>query len=193
MTIATEAFLPNDWRASTSMRVVGPPRRIPAKLRFLTTLAARTITPRTTPIERMSRPRSPINVSPAALLARCVGAADDLCDPHAELVVDDDDLAAGDEGAVHQEVDGAAGHPVELDDRAGGEGEQVAHGHAGAPELGGDAHLDVGQQLQRCRIGGGGATGAVLAAEVGELHRGGGVVARIAVDVDGHREDGGQR
>src|SRR3954465_9908247 len=113
MTIATEAFLPNDWRASTSIRVVGPPRRIPAKLRFLTTLAARTITPRTTPIARMSGPSSPINaaprarrtpregvmcrrcptsVAPAGLLARCVGAADDLGDPHAELVVDDDDL-----------------------------------------------------------------------------------------------------
>ena len=47
------------------------------------------------------------------------GVADDLADPQAEVLVDDDDLAAGDEGAVDQQVGRRAGGPVELDHLAG--------------------------------------------------------------------------
>src|SRR3954468_2242130 len=101
---------------------------MPAKFLFLTNLAASIITPSTTPIERMRRPRRPIIGSPAAPLGVRRAPADDLGDAYAELVVDDDDLAARDQRAVDQQVDGAAGHPVELDDRSRRQGQEVANG-----------------------------------------------------------------
>src|SRR3546814_9831258 len=44
--------------------------------------------------------------------------ADDVGDADAELLVDHDDLAASDEGAVHEHVDGAADRAIELDHRS---------------------------------------------------------------------------
>ena len=54
--------------------------------------------------------------APAA--AACALGADDLGDAQAELLVDDDDLAAGDRAAVDQQVDGLVGQAVQRDDRA---------------------------------------------------------------------------
>ena len=56
---------------------------------------------------------------------------DDLGDPEAEVLVDHDDLAAGDQPAVDQQVGRAAGGAVELEDGAGGEREQVADASSG--------------------------------------------------------------
>src|SRR3546814_395863 len=66
--------------------------------------------------------------------------ADDVGDADAELLVDHDDLAAGDEGAVHEHVDGAADRAIELDHRPGAQLEDVTPEHAGPAELSGDAH-----------------------------------------------------
>ena len=82
---------------------------------------------------------------------------EDLGDPQAEVLVDDDDLAAGDQPAVDQQVGRAAGGAVQLEDVAGGEREQVADGHPGAAELDGHLHVDAVQHLDA-------ALGAVPAA-----------------------------
>jgi hypothetical protein len=73
-------------------------------------------------------------------------AVDDLGDPYAELVVQDDDLAAGDQRAVDQHVDQSTGRPVHLDDAAGSKGEQVLDRHGGPGQLDRDLHLDAVQQ-----------------------------------------------
>ena len=71
----------------------------------------------------------------------------DLGDPQAEVLVDHDDLAAGDQAAVDQQVGGAAGGPVQLEDGAGRQLEQLAHRHPGAADLDGHLHVDAVQQL----------------------------------------------
>ncbi len=82
---------------------------------------------------------------------------DDLGDPDAEVLVDHDHLAPGDQPAVDQQVGRAAGGPVQLDDGARVEREQLAHAHPGAAQLGGDLHLDVVQHVEPAaalRLGG---------------------------------------
>ena len=95
------------------------------------------------------------------------------------------------EGAVHEQVDGAAGDAVELDDRAGREGEQVADRHAGAAQLGGHAHLDVGQQIEGAGIGHRCQAARRRAVEVGQAEldgAGGQPVDLVVGDVDGDSE-----
>src|SRR4051812_6241625 len=219
-TMATDEFFPNDWRASTSIEALDPARRMPPMFLVLTNLAAIHITSSTTPIEMMSRPSRPTKEVVAAVImgivanfsdrnrlcrsvseknggstASLVGGGDDLGDADTELVVDHHHLAAGDEGAVDQEVDRAAGDPVQLDDRAGGEGQQVPHRHASAAQLGGDAHLHVGQQVQRLGVAQGIAAAGLGLVEVGQVHAavsatgaGAGRGRLVVGDVDGHGE-----
>src|SRR3954454_1031633 len=72
----------------------------------------------------------------------------DVGHAQAELLVDHDDLAAGDDAPVDEQVDRLAGHTVQADDRARAEGQGLAEGHRGATDL--DRHLDgdVGQALE---------------------------------------------
>ena len=103
-----------------------------------------------TPSENARRTTSSMVEGPSAMVRTVLGA-DDLGDAHAVLLVEDDDLAVGDDRAVDEDVDGAAGDAVELDDRARAQLEHVGHGQAGAAQLGGDPHLDAAQQRQRVR------------------------------------------
>ena len=96
------------------------------------------------------------------MVSSAARVVDDLGDPQAEVLVEDDDLAAGDQAAVDQQVGRAAGGAVQLEDGAGGEGEQVAHGHPGPAELDGDLHVDAVQHLDATRVGA--VTGAAAAA-----------------------------
>src|SRR5207302_448794 len=59
---------------------------------------------------------------------------DDFGHGHAELVLDQHHLAAGDQAVVDIDVDGLADLAVELEHRAGAELEQLADLHARAPE-----------------------------------------------------------
>ena len=72
----------------------------------------------------------------------------DLRHAQAELLVDHDDLAAGDRPPVHQQVDGLARQPVERHDRSGTERQRLADGHARAADLHGELHRDVVQALK---------------------------------------------
>src|SRR3954466_9527891 len=63
-----------------------------------------------------------------------VARGGDLGDAQAELLVDDDDLAAGDRLCAYQQVDGLVGQAVEGDDGARAERERLAEGHAGAAD-----------------------------------------------------------
>jgi len=66
---------------------------------------------------------------------------DDLRDPDPELFVDDDDFAVPHEGAVDEDVDGAARRAIELDDRTRTQPDDVAYLQPPSPELGGDFHV----------------------------------------------------
>ena len=69
-------------------------------------------------------------------------------DPQAELLVDHDDLAAGDRLAVDQQVDGLAGEPVEGHDRPRAERERLADRHLRATDLDRELHRHVVQARQ---------------------------------------------
>src|SRR3954471_7572951 len=77
-------------------------------------------------------------------LGRALGR-EHLGDPQAELLVDHDDLAAGDRLAVDQKVDGLAGQPVERHDRPGAERQRLADGHLRATDLDRELHRHVVQ------------------------------------------------
>src|SRR4051812_40062875 len=77
---------------------------------------------------------------------------DDLADAQPEVLVDDDHLAAGDQRAVHQQVSGRAGGPVELDDLTRVQRQQFLHGHAGAADLDRDLHGHVPQEVQAATL-----------------------------------------
>ena len=132
------------------------------------------------------------------------GVVDDLGDPEAEVLVDHDHLAPGDQPAVDEQVRGAPCGPVQLQHGTGGEGEQVAHGHPGAPELDGDLHVDPVQHLDaaagergdaprgqpgaRCRRGGRSAAARRASGRVGDLGGGSATGAACgAVTVGGLR------
>src|SRR3954467_13511861 len=66
-------------------------------------------------------------------------------DAQPELLVDDDDLAARDALAVHQEVHGLARQAVQAYDRARAEAQRLADGHAGAADLARQLDRDVFQ------------------------------------------------
>ena len=70
-------------------------------------------------------------------------------DAQAELLVDHDDLAAGDRLAVDQQVDGLAGEPVEGHDRPRAQRERLADGHPRATHLDGqlDGHVVQAREL----------------------------------------------
>src|SRR5687767_1331269 len=102
-----------------------PDPAVPATPLRRSTAAAPAMTASTTPREtttRTSRARREVSTSAGggsgARRGRGILVADDFGDADAELLVDDDHLAAGDERAVDQDVDGSPGRPVELDDRA---------------------------------------------------------------------------
>ena len=76
------------------------------------------------------------------------GVGHDLADPKAEVLVHDDDLTAGDERSVDQQVGRRAGGAVELDDLAGVQREQLLDGHPGAADLDGHLHGDVPQEVE---------------------------------------------
>ena len=117
---------------------------LPPMPRFLATRLANSSTPPTKP--RHSTRRMIIQRHAAAAPYSCVGH--DLADPQPEVLVHDDDLAAGDQGAVDQQVGRGAGGAVELDDLAGVEGEQLGHRHPGPADLDGDLHGHVAEQVQ---------------------------------------------
>src|SRR5690606_34890616 len=108
--------------------------------------------PTISPSDGSSRPRT------SRPLASATGPLQQLGDPHAELVVDHDDVAARHEAVVDEHVDGGAGGAVELHDAALAEAQQVADLEAHAPQLDGDDEVDVGEQVEvgRARVGGAG-------------------------------------
>ena len=73
-----------------------------------------------------------------------------------ELVLHQDNLAAGNQPVIHVNVDGLTDLPVEFEHCAGGQFQQVRDMHAGMPEHGGnpDRHIEhslqIGRRL-RCR------------------------------------------
>src|SRR3954463_11711030 len=101
--------------------------------RLRSTDASKSISPMTTPSDSTSRASSPsTDVSgieaPSDRVRRGRGRVDahDLRDADAELLVDDDDLAAGDQCAVDEHVDRTPRGAIELDHRTRREREQVA-------------------------------------------------------------------
>src|SRR6478736_3188585 len=70
-----------------------------------------------------------------------LAAADELRDLDAEVILDHDDLAVGDELVVHVEADGVAGLLVELHDGAGRKLEDIAHRQQAGAKLHG--HFDL--------------------------------------------------
>src|SRR5215207_475783 len=111
-------------------------------------------------------------------------AGHDLGNAQPELLVDHDDLAAGDRLAVDQQVDRLAREAVQRDDRAGAERERLADRHARAADLDGELDGDVAQPLEVVRDVGGHA-----------VARGDGRLERDVVDGLGRRRrighDGG--
>ena len=101
------------------------PARVPRSSRSTASRPPRS-TPRSAPGPR--RPR------------RGAGRAARPRDAEAELLVDRDDLAAGDAAAVDEQVDRLAGHLVRADDRAGADLERLADRHRRAADL--DRQLD---------------------------------------------------
>ena len=89
-----------------------------------------------------------VNTAQPSAFGSSPAALDQVGDPDAELAVDDDDLAAGDEAAVDQDVDGGVGGAVELQDGAGLEAQQVPQRHAQAADLDGHLDRDVGEQRE---------------------------------------------
>src|SRR3954453_19412140 len=94
---------------------------------------ARTPTPPGPPAsETSSRPTRAtvsMDLAPSVL-------GDDVRDAQRVVLVDHDHLAAGDQPAVDQQVVRLAGGPVEFDNRAVAQGQQVVDGHPRAAELG---------------------------------------------------------
>ena len=72
---------------------------------------------------------------------------DNLVDADAEVVVEDQDFAAGDELVVDVDVDRIAGQFVELDDGAFGQFEHVLNEHLGAAEFNFHIEIDVFEQF----------------------------------------------
>src|SRR6478609_7342591 len=72
-----------------------------------------------------------------------LAAADELGDLDAEVILDHDDLAVGDELVVHVEADGVAGLLVRLDDGARRKLEDIAHRQQAGAKLNGHFDLHV--------------------------------------------------
>ncbi len=73
---------------------------------------------------------------------------DDLGDTQAELLIDDHHLAAGDWGAVDEQIHRFAGQPLQRDDRAGAQLQHLTDGHTGAADLHAQLHQDVAEATQ---------------------------------------------
>src|SRR4051812_27195136 len=97
---------------------------------------------------------------------RAAAAGGHVGHAQAELLVDDDDLAAGDDAPVDQEVDGLAGHAVQADDGPGPEGQGLAERHPGPADLHRDLDADVGEALELARLPRGGSGGGLQRREV---------------------------
>src|SRR4051812_39128455 len=80
-------------------------------------------------------------------LPHALGRCDDVGEADPELLVDDDDLALSDQAAVHEEVERLAGESFELDDRALSELEYLADRNLGAPQLDGELHRNVEDEV----------------------------------------------
>src|SRR5689334_7231379 len=103
---------------------------------------------------------------------------DDFRHGHAELVLDQHDLAARHQPVVHVDVDRLAHLAVELEHGAGAEIEQLADVHVGAAEHGRDLHRHVEHRLEvggaaRRRLGHGsglpdGLRHGIFAGEIGK-------------------------
>ena len=74
-------------------------------------------------------------------------ASNDVGDADAEVLVDDHHFALGDRPAVDQDVDLLAGQLVELDDRAGGQGQDVADRQRRAADLDRDLEGHAEQEV----------------------------------------------
>src|SRR3954471_3204827 len=161
---------PMRWRATTSIR----PLPVPPRPFFLARRAANHSTPPTKASDSTSR-------MSIQVMSECLcRVGDDLADPQAEVLVDDDDLATGDERAVDQQVRRRARRAVELHDLAGVQREQLLHGHAGAADLDGDLHGDVPQQVEAAALtAAGGRAGQV------DLQREGGLGLAVGQQGDG--------
>ena len=102
--------------------------------------------------------------------AQCTFAGDQLGDADAEVVVQHEHFAAGDQPAVDVDVDRVAGQLVERDDGALLELQHVFELHVRAAELDLEVELHVAQQVERGGVGRGGP--AAEAAELERLHAG---------------------
>src|ERR1700734_579311 len=76
-------------------------------------------------------------------LADAFGRADHVRQADAELLVNHDDFAVCDQSAVDEYVEGLAGRPIELDDRALIELQEIANRNARAPDLHRKCHWNV--------------------------------------------------
>src|SRR4051812_6746333 len=84
----------------------------------------------------------------ASTLEDALSDIEDAGDAHRVVLIDHDDLAVCDQAPVEQHVCRCPGGAVELDDRTGLEGEDVAHRHPGASDLYGERHLHVGDAAE---------------------------------------------
>jgi hypothetical protein len=85
--------------------------------------------------------------------AKCLGrGSQNLGDTDAEAIVDDDDFAAGEAFPIDEQIDWSIRGLIELNDGAGGELQDVAHGHLAGAEF--DRELD-GEIEQDFQVSGG--------------------------------------
>ena len=79
---------------------------------------------------------------------RILLAIEYLGDAQTVLLVHDDHLAAGDRGAVHEQVGGLTGQALERHHRAGAQIERLPDGHVRAADLHAQLHRDVAQAAE---------------------------------------------
>ena len=91
---------------------------------------------------------------------------EDFIDPHAEVIVEHEDLASSDESFVDENVDGIAGEFIEFDDGAGFEPQDILDEHACTTEFDFDVEFDVLEKLDAGGVGQGGGLGGL---EIGQL------------------------
>ena len=78
-------------------------------------------------------------------MLRGLGLFDQLRYAHAEVLIDGDDFAARDETIVDEQIHGTAGQPIQFDNLAGAELEDIAHQHLSRSQLSRNGERDVHQ------------------------------------------------
>src|ERR1700722_13158557 len=97
--------------------------------------------------KKRAREKEGVNASSCGSQTLFFYAGDDFVDSDAEVVVEDEDLAAGDEAFVDEDIDGIAGEFVEFDDASFGEFQDVFDEHAVAAEFDFNVEFDVAEEV----------------------------------------------